>query len=115
MRGPFDTLFVSAGVVPHIAAEVDEMAMLRLLVCEGVGVALVPPVVVRDELRDGHLREISCVRGLIKPFFAVTLSRRFPNPLVRQLIEAARKPPEARRTLVPGKASEATPAASESC
>jgi len=89
MRAPFDTLLVEAGVQPNIVAEVDDMAMLRLLAREGVGVTLVPPVVVRDELRDGRLREICRVPGLIKPFYAVTLTRRYPNPLVRLLIETA--------------------------
>ncbi len=95
MRAPFDTLLAAAGVLPHIAAEVDDMAMLRLLAREGVGVALVPPVVVKDELRDGRLREICRVPGLIKPFYAITLSRQFPNPLVQELIESAAS---ARRT-----------------
>ena len=92
MRAPFDALLADAGVVPHIAAEVDDMAMLRLLAREGVGLALVPPVVVQDELRDGRLREVCRVPGLTKPFYAVTLSRQFPNPLVRQLIESAGQP-----------------------
>ena len=92
MRAPFDSLLADAGVVPHIAAEVDDMAMLRLLAREGVGLALVPPVVVQDELRDGRLREVCRVPGLTKPFYAVTLSRQFPNPLVRQLIESAGQP-----------------------
>lgn len=89
MRAPFDTLLAEAGVPPHIAAEVDDMAMLRLLAREGAGVTLVPPVVVRDELRDGRLREVCRVPGLTKPFYAVTLSRKFPNPLVEQLIRQA--------------------------
>ncbi len=96
MRAPFDTLLAAAGVLPHIVAEVDDMAMLRLLAREGVGVALVPPVVVRDELRDGRLREVCRVPGLTKPFYAVTLSRQFPNPLVRQLIESAGQPSKPR-------------------
>jgi LysR family transcriptional activator of nhaA len=86
MRAPFDALLAEAGLKPHMAAEVDDMAMLRLLAREGVGVALVPPVVVKDELRDGRLREICKVPGLTKPFYAVTLQRQFPNPLVRELI-----------------------------
>lgn len=86
MRAPFDALLAAAGIQPHIAAEVDDMAMLRLLAREGVGVALVPPVVVKDELRDGRLREICHVPGLTKPFYAITLERQFPNPLVRELI-----------------------------
>ncbi len=86
MRSPFDALLAAAGVQPHIAAEVDDMAMLRLLARQGVGVTLVPPVVVQDELRDGRLREICKVPGLTKTFYAITLQRQFPNPLVRELI-----------------------------
>ncbi len=86
MRAPFDALLADAGVQPHIAAEVDDMAMLRLLAREGAGVALVPPVVVKDELHDGRLREICRVPGLTKPFFAITVRRQFPHPQVAELI-----------------------------
>lgn len=91
MRAPFDALLAGAGIRPNLAAEVDDMAMLRLLAREGVGVTLVPPVVVRDELRDGRLREICRVPSLTKTFYALTLERQFANPLVASLItEAAR-------------------------
>ena len=86
MRGPFDMLLAEAGITPHIAAEVDDMAMLRLLAREGVGVALVPPVVVQDELLDGRLREVCKVPGLTKQFYAITVQREFPNPLVSELL-----------------------------
>jgi LysR family transcriptional activator of nhaA len=86
MRPPFDAWLTAAAVQPHIAAEVDDMAMLRLLAREGVGVTLVPPVVVKDELRDGRLRELCRVPGLTKPFYAITLQRQFPHPRVRELI-----------------------------
>ncbi len=86
MRAPFAAWLAASGVQPHIAAEVDDMAMLRLLAREGVGVTLVPPVVVKDELRDGRLRELCRVPGLTKPFYAITLQRQFPHPLVSELI-----------------------------
>lgn len=86
IRAAFDALLAQAGISPHIVAEADDMAMLRLLAREGVGVALVPAVVVRDELRDGRLREVCRVSGLSKPFYAITLQRKFANPLVRELI-----------------------------
>ena len=38
---------------PRMLAEVDDMAMLRLLARDRPGVTLVPPIVVRDELRPG--------------------------------------------------------------
>jgi LysR family transcriptional activator of nhaA len=45
--------------IPHSklagAVEVDDMAMMRLLAREGVGLAVLPPIVVRDELASGEL------------------------------------------------------------
>mgnify|MGYP005850406497 CR=1 FL=1 len=89
LRAAFDLVTEQAGVRPRILAEVDDMAMLRLLAREGPGVALVPPVVVRDELANGTLRELCAVPGLTESFYAVTLGRRFPNPLLRDLLAAA--------------------------
>jgi LysR family transcriptional regulator, transcriptional activator of nhaA len=86
MRAAFETLLHEAGIQPLVVAEADDMAMLRLLAREAVGFALVPPVVVRDELRDGRLKELCRVPGLTKPFYAITGSRKFPNPHLRDLI-----------------------------
>lgn len=86
MREPFDAILAKAGIKPHVVAEADDMALLRLLAREGAGVTLVPPIAVQDELRSGELREICQVPNLRKAFFAVTLQRQFPNALVRELI-----------------------------
>lgn len=86
LRAAFDLLVEQAGVRPRILAEVDDMAMLRLLARASPAVALVPPVVVRDELAAGTLRELCAVPGLTESFYAITLSRRFPNPLLGELI-----------------------------
>ncbi len=64
------------------------MAMIRLLTREGVGLAVVPPIVVKDELAAGRLLEVDQFPQLKETFYAVTLSRRFPNPLLRELIVA---------------------------
>jgi LysR family transcriptional activator of nhaA len=76
-----------AGIRPLIAAEVDDMAMLRLIARESPGVALVPPVVVRDELERGTLVERARVPGLRETFYAVTATRRFANPLIKALLQ----------------------------
>ncbi len=90
IRGAFDLLLDQAGIRPVIAAEVDDMAMLRLLARESEGLTLVPPVVVRDELESGVLVERCQVPRLSEAFYAVTPSRRFPNPLVRELVHVRR-------------------------
>ena len=90
IRAGFDTLMERAGLSPRIAAEVDDMAMLRLLARESRrAVALVPPVVVRDELRTGRLREVLRVQGLEESFYAILPRRRFPNPLARLIVDAS--------------------------
>ncbi|MDB6034686.1 MAG: LysR family transcriptional regulator [Verrucomicrobiales bacterium] len=87
VRAGFDLIMEQAGVRPIIAAEVDDMAMLRLLARESNALTLVPPVVVQDELRDGILVERHRIARIKKSFYAITPSRRFPNELVRQLVE----------------------------
>ena len=88
LRESFDTLMEQAGIRPLIAAEVDDMEMLRLVARESKGVALVPPVVVKDELERGTLVQRARVTGLKETFYAVTASRRFGNPLLKTLLMA---------------------------
>ena len=85
-RAAFDRLTAAAGVRPRVMAEVDDMAMLRLLAREGEGLALVPPVVVRDEIEDGILVETHRIPQIKETFYAITPSRRFPNALVGELV-----------------------------
>ena len=89
LRESFDTLMEHVGVKPIVAVEVDDMAMLRLVARETRGVALVPPIVVKDELERGVLVEWARVAGLKESFYAVTASRRFTNPYLKLLISNA--------------------------
>ncbi len=88
MRTDFDALMDRLGLRPQIAVEVDDMAMMRLLAREGAGLAVLPPIVVRDELASGVLREAGSLPGIMETFWAVTMERKFPNPLARELLEA---------------------------
>ncbi|MEO1140126.1 MAG: LysR family transcriptional regulator [Pseudomonadota bacterium] len=87
VRIGFDALTEQLGIRPQIAAEVEDMAMMRLLAREGVGLAVLPPIVVQDELSTGRLIEADRLPGIGETFFAVTLSRRFPNPILSQLLD----------------------------
>ncbi len=87
VRTGFDALMDRLAIRPQIAAEVDDMAMMRLLVREGIGLAVLPPIVVKDELASGLLVEADRLPGIAETFHAVTIARRFPNPLLRALIQ----------------------------
>ena len=86
IRAGFDQLMETAGIRPVILAEVEDMAMLRLLARERGAISLVPPIVVRDELEAGVLVELCRIPQLTESFYAIVQNRRFPNPLVGQLL-----------------------------
>ncbi len=88
VRIGFDAWMERLDLRPQIAAEVDDMAMMRLLAREGVGLAVLPPIVVQDELASGLLVEAAPLPDLAETFYAVTMERTFPNPLVRELLVA---------------------------
>ncbi len=87
IREGFERLIKNAGVRPIIMAEVDDMAMLRLIAREDDVLALVPPVVVQDEIASSVLVVTHRIPELRETFYAVTASRHFPNQLVGKLIE----------------------------
>lgn len=90
-RAEFDRLLHQVHVRPRIMAEVDDMAMLRLLAREGMALSLVPRVVVRDEIARGELVVTHQIPGLKETFFAITPTRRYPNPWVAKLLDAILK------------------------
>ena len=89
LRAGFDAMIERMGIVPRIAAEADDMAMLRLLARSDAGVAVIPPIVVRDELASGTLYELFQLPDIAEIFYAVTIKRTFPNPLLQDVLEQA--------------------------
>ena len=86
LRTEFDALCERLEVRVTVMAEVDDMATLRLLARDAPALTLLPTVVVRDELRTGLLAELAVVPGLYESFYAVTVDRQLPHPLVRTLL-----------------------------
>jgi LysR family transcriptional activator of nhaA len=87
VRTEFDAWCERGRVQVRILAEVDDMAMLRLLVRATDALALLPSVVVRDELQSGVLREHFVFTDLYESFYAVIADRRYHHPLVEPLLD----------------------------
>jgi LysR family transcriptional activator of nhaA len=64
------------------------MAMMRLLARADAGLAVIPPIVVQDELTAGTLVECARLDSVSESFCAVTLQRRFPNPLLAEVLHS---------------------------
>lgn len=87
IRLAFDALMNRLDVRPTLMAEVDDMALLRLMARQKAGLVVVPPIVVHDELDSGELAVLANLPGCFETFSALHLERRFPNALLRQLLE----------------------------
>jgi len=87
IRAGFDLLCEQLGIRYRVRAEVDDMALLRLLARDSGGIALLPSVVVQDELRTGKLIEYARVPNLHESFYAITVQRHFEPPLVKELLQ----------------------------
>ena len=87
IRASFDLLMEQAGFAPLIAAETNDMAMLRVIARETEAIALVPPVVVKYELTNGRLVELYKIPEINETFYATTASRRYPNPYIQKLLD----------------------------
>lgn len=72
LRAQFDALCAAAGVSPRLRAEVDDMAMLRLIARDSGCLAILPEVVVQDELRTGVLVTVGRSTELQEHFYAIT-------------------------------------------
>ena len=86
LRIKFDSIIRRYDIHLTIAAEIEDMTMMRLMAREDVGLAVMPPIVVKDELLNGQLIEAAQIPDLTETFYALTQKRRFPNPLLKELL-----------------------------
>lgn len=86
MRTQFDLYCERLGIAVTPYAEVEDMAMLRLLARDSGAVALVPEVVVQDEIKSGLLKKYATLDTVVERFYAITAKRHFDLPILNQLL-----------------------------
>ena len=86
IRSDFDSLLEQLDVTPRIIADVDDMAMIRLLARADMGLALAPAVVLADEIAQGMLVTAPFDLPLSERFYAVTPPRNFPHRALAALL-----------------------------
>ncbi len=86
VRSQFDLWCERSQLVVEVAAEVDDMALLRLIARDSGAIAVLPEVVVQDELREGRLQRYCPIPGVFENFYAITAFRHSPSALVQQLL-----------------------------
>jgi LysR family transcriptional regulator, transcriptional activator of nhaA len=86
IRTLFDQFCEQQGFRPNIRAEVDDMAMLRLLARDSNALALMPVVVVRDEIVSRRLEEHWRVPDVQETFYAITGASGFQPAALKALL-----------------------------
>jgi LysR family transcriptional regulator, transcriptional activator of nhaA len=89
IRSQFDLLCNEYGIEVEPYAEVDDMAMLRLLARDSGALAIVPEVVVQDELESGVLQQYCVLENVAERFYAITAKRHFELVVLQTLLEQA--------------------------
>jgi LysR family transcriptional activator of nhaA len=87
VRADFDLMLANAGIEPFVHAEVDDMALLRLLALSGEGLALVSKIVVERELQSRKIKFMLRVPGLAEKYYALTMRKRFTNAWLAEIVE----------------------------
>lgn len=90
VRADFDLMLANSGVEPFVHAEVDDMALLRLLALSGKGLALVSKIVVERELQSSKIKFMLRVPGLAEKYYALTVRKRFQNAWLGEIVEVFR-------------------------
>jgi LysR family transcriptional activator of nhaA len=88
IRAAFDSLCAIQQFKPNILAEADDMAMLRLLARDSGAIAVIPEVVVKDELNSGTLVHYMTLPNVFENFYAVTIKRHFQHQIIKDLLQA---------------------------
>lgn len=87
IRTGYRSLVARLGIKPLIAANVDDMAMVRLLARENMGLAIAPAIVLADEIASGLIATAPFDLDIVESFYAVTIERNFPHPALEGLLE----------------------------
>lgn len=86
IRKLFNALCATWQYTPDVQAETDDMAMLRLLARDSGALAVLPEVVVKDEIAQGKLCVYQELPNAYEHFYAITIDKKFlPSSLIALL------------------------------
>lgn len=85
IRRSFDSFCSQYQFKPNILAETDDMAMMRLLTRDSGALAVLPEVVVRDEIKQGLLSTYMPLPNIYENFYGITVKRQFTASWVKKL------------------------------
>ncbi|MFZ9596477.1 MAG: LysR family transcriptional regulator [Bdellovibrionia bacterium] len=90
-RSEFDHYLEAHQISIHLAGEVDDVALLRLLALNGRGLVVIPRMGVLSDVQSKKLHVIHEFETITQKYYAITRQKRFPNELIRDLVQKVRE------------------------
>ncbi len=87
VRTDIDMFFKKHKLQPKIAAEVEDVSLLRLFALQENKCAIVPQMVFMDHCKIGELKKIVLLPTIFESFYAITNSKIFKNSNVEKVIK----------------------------
>jgi LysR family transcriptional activator of nhaA len=91
IRSAFESWCTMCQYQPEVKSEADDMAMLRLLARDSGAFAVLPPVVVKDEIESGTLKVFEQIPNAYENFYAIASSKKTHNRLISDLLKSSIK------------------------
>lgn len=89
-RRTMDRWFDSVGIRPHIVAEIEDSALMKVFGRGGSGIFAGPSVIEDEICRDLDVVALGSTDSVRESFYAITIERKFKHPAVAYLAETAR-------------------------
>ncbi len=91
LRRELDDWFERVGVEPHIVAEFEDSALLKMFGAAGAGVFPAPQAIAAEIERMYGARSIGVASDVHESYVAISPERRLKQPVVLEIIERARE------------------------
>jgi LysR family transcriptional activator of nhaA len=87
LRRSLNRWFQSLAITPHIIAEFEDAALMKVMAADGRGFIPVPTLVAQEAVDRFSLRIVGATEKCREQFFAITAERRIQHPAVAVLTE----------------------------
>lgn len=91
LRPELTEWLTTQNITPHIVGEFDDTALLKVFGQMGHGVFALPTVIEDDIIQSLGVECIGRAESVRNRFYAISIQRKLAQPVITQLVEAARK------------------------
>lgn len=90
-RAELDAYLNKLKTTPKIFAEIDDIALLRIMALRSGYLVALPLMGVQNDVANGDLKIVSKISGVDQKFYAITISKKIPNKEVHEMIDRLQK------------------------